>query len=98
MATTPDIRLTVALAAVHAARPKTIRTMQRGDVDRTPGEAPRDQGFRQMDIEPARRHGVDGPAGEERGLNGRLQRDATVPRRDVSVPWSSSGHGPGTVA
>jgi len=27
-ATTPDIRLIVALAAVHAARPKMIRTMQ----------------------------------------------------------------------
>ncbi|MER6631852.1 hypothetical protein ABT301_27180 [Streptomyces sp. NPDC000987] len=32
-ATTPDIRLIVALAAVHAARPKTIRTMQLEDVD-----------------------------------------------------------------
>ena len=29
----PDLRLIVALAAVHAARPKTIRTMQLGDVD-----------------------------------------------------------------
>ncbi|MFI9604949.1 hypothetical protein ACIHCX_34800 [Streptomyces sp. NPDC052043] len=32
-ATTPDIRLIVALAAVHAARPKMIRTMQLDDVD-----------------------------------------------------------------
>jgi hypothetical protein len=32
-ATTPDIRLIMALAAVHAARPKTIRTMQQDDVD-----------------------------------------------------------------
>ncbi len=32
-ATTPDIRLIVALAAVHAARPKMIRTMQMDDVD-----------------------------------------------------------------
>lgn len=32
-ATTPDIRLIIALAAVHAARPKTIRTMQLEDVD-----------------------------------------------------------------
>ncbi|MGY5061020.1 hypothetical protein ACWDFR_44450 [Streptomyces sp. 900105755] len=32
-ATTPDIRLIVALAAVHAARPKIIRTMQLEDVD-----------------------------------------------------------------
>jgi integrase len=32
-ATTPDIRLIVALAAVHAARPKMIRTMQLEDVD-----------------------------------------------------------------
>ncbi|MFE4667452.1 hypothetical protein ACFRI7_00675 [Streptomyces sp. NPDC056716] len=32
-ATTPDIRLIVALAAVHAARPKMIRTMQLEDVE-----------------------------------------------------------------
>ncbi|MGW1411742.1 hypothetical protein [Streptomyces sp. NPDC002403] len=32
-ASTPDIRLIVALAAVHAARPKMIRTMQLDDVD-----------------------------------------------------------------
>ncbi|GAA2607289.1 MULTISPECIES: hypothetical protein [Streptomyces] len=32
-AATPDIRLIVALAAIHAARPKMIRTMQLGDVD-----------------------------------------------------------------
>jgi integrase len=32
-ATTPDLRLIVALAAVHAARPKMIRTMQLDDVD-----------------------------------------------------------------
>jgi site-specific recombinase XerD len=32
-ATTPDIRLILALAAVHAARPKVIRTMQLEDVD-----------------------------------------------------------------
>ncbi|MGW7410824.1 hypothetical protein ACWGI9_45510 [Streptomyces sp. NPDC054833] len=32
-ATTPDIRLIIALAAVHAARPKMIRTMQLDDVD-----------------------------------------------------------------
>ncbi|WP_406386161.1 hypothetical protein [Streptomyces sp. NBC_01618] len=32
-ATTPDIRLIVALAAVHAARSKMIRTMQLDDVD-----------------------------------------------------------------
>ncbi|MFE0449094.1 hypothetical protein [Streptomyces fungicidicus] len=32
-ATTPDLRLIVALAAVHAARPKMIRTMQLEDVD-----------------------------------------------------------------
>lgn len=32
-ATIPDIRLIVALAAIHAARPKMIRTMQLGDVD-----------------------------------------------------------------
>ncbi|MGY3243451.1 integrase [Streptomyces sp. TE4109] len=32
-ATTPDIRLIVALAAVRAARPKMIRTMQLEDVD-----------------------------------------------------------------
>lgn len=32
-ATTPDIRLIVALAAIHAARPKMIRTMQLDDVD-----------------------------------------------------------------
>jgi integrase len=32
-ATTPDIRLIMALAAVHAARPKMIRTMQLDDVD-----------------------------------------------------------------
>ncbi|MER7690881.1 hypothetical protein [Streptomyces sp. NPDC097610] len=42
-ATTPDIRLVVALAAVHAARPKMIRTMQLDDVDlgdrRTPSAA-----------------------------------------------------------
>ncbi|MGW0315667.1 hypothetical protein [Streptomyces flavidovirens] len=35
-ATTPDIRLVVALAAVHAARPKMIRTMQLGR--RRPGQ------------------------------------------------------------
>ncbi|MFI5774649.1 hypothetical protein ACIA74_40510 [Streptomyces sp. NPDC051658] len=33
IATTPDIRLIVALAAVHAARPKMIRTMHLDDVD-----------------------------------------------------------------
>lgn len=32
-ATTPDLRLIIALAAVHAARPKTIRTMLLDDVD-----------------------------------------------------------------
>ncbi|MFJ2191863.1 hypothetical protein ACIOJE_28660 [Kitasatospora sp. NPDC087861] len=32
-ATTPDIRLIMALAAVHAARPKMIRTMRLDDVD-----------------------------------------------------------------
>ncbi|GAA3796329.1 hypothetical protein [Streptomyces chiangmaiensis] len=32
-ATTPDIRLIIALAAIHAARPKTIRTMKLDDVD-----------------------------------------------------------------
>ncbi|TWE15235.1 hypothetical protein [Kitasatospora atroaurantiaca] len=32
-ATSPDIRLIMALAAVHAARPRTIRTMQLDDVD-----------------------------------------------------------------
>ncbi|MER6332142.1 hypothetical protein ABT298_22935 [Streptomyces sp. NPDC001034] len=32
-ATTPDVRLIVALAAVHAARPKMIRTTQLEDVD-----------------------------------------------------------------
>ncbi|MBK3575015.1 hypothetical protein JHN63_14585 [Streptomyces sp. MBT65] len=32
-ASTPDVRLIVALAAVHAARPKMIRTMQLEDVD-----------------------------------------------------------------
>ncbi|WP_159030573.1 integrase [Streptomyces sp. CB01201] len=32
-ATTPDIRLIVSLAAVHAARPKMIRTMQLDDID-----------------------------------------------------------------
>ncbi|MEU9321898.1 hypothetical protein [Streptomyces sp. NPDC048295] len=32
-ATTPDIRLILALAAVHAARPQMIRTMQLEDVD-----------------------------------------------------------------
>lgn len=32
-ATTPDIKLITALAAVHAARPKMIRTMQLDDVD-----------------------------------------------------------------
>ncbi|WP_380282579.1 hypothetical protein [Kitasatospora purpeofusca] len=32
-ATTPDLRLIVALAAVHAARPKMIRAMQLEDVD-----------------------------------------------------------------
>ncbi|MBB4787304.1 hypothetical protein BJY27_008351 [Streptomyces rapamycinicus] len=32
-ATTPDIRLIVALAAIYAARPKTIRTMKLEDVD-----------------------------------------------------------------
>ncbi|MER7837038.1 hypothetical protein ABTY98_14295 [Streptomyces sp. NPDC096040] len=32
-ASTPDIRLIIALAAAHAARPKTIRTMQLDDVD-----------------------------------------------------------------
>ncbi|WP_326594627.1 hypothetical protein [Streptomyces sp. NBC_01803] len=32
-AATPDIRLIVALAAIHAARPKMIRTMQLDDVD-----------------------------------------------------------------
>ncbi|MFF3059901.1 hypothetical protein [Streptomyces sp. NPDC057909] len=32
-ATTSDIRLIIALVAVHAARPKTIRTMQLDDVD-----------------------------------------------------------------
>ncbi|MGW1765810.1 hypothetical protein ACWCQL_17270 [Streptomyces sp. NPDC002073] len=32
-ATTPDIGLIIALAAVHAARPKMIRTMQLDDVD-----------------------------------------------------------------
>ncbi|MFG2919552.1 hypothetical protein ACGF0D_42635 [Kitasatospora sp. NPDC048298] len=32
-ATTPDIRLVMALAAVHAARPKMIRTMRLDDVD-----------------------------------------------------------------
>ncbi|MGJ3562020.1 hypothetical protein ACR6C2_42790 [Streptomyces sp. INA 01156] len=32
-ATTPDLRLIIALAAVHAARPKTIRTMLLEDVD-----------------------------------------------------------------
>jgi integrase len=32
-ATTPDLRLIIALASVHAARPKTIRTMQLEDVD-----------------------------------------------------------------
>ncbi|WP_406401783.1 hypothetical protein [Streptomyces uncialis] len=32
-AATPDIRLIVALAAVHATRPKMIRTMQLDDVD-----------------------------------------------------------------
>ncbi|PGH49713.1 site-specific integrase [Streptomyces sp. Ru87] len=32
-ATGPDLRLIIALAAVHAARPKTIRTMQLDDVD-----------------------------------------------------------------
>ncbi|ALO13487.1 integrase domain-containing protein [Streptomyces venezuelae] len=32
-ASAPDIRLFVALAAVHAARPKMIRTMQLDDVD-----------------------------------------------------------------
>ncbi|PWI07321.1 hypothetical protein DIZ27_28030 [Streptomyces sp. NWU339] len=31
--TTPDLRLIIALAAVHAARPKTIRTMLLDDVD-----------------------------------------------------------------
>ncbi|MET8453667.1 hypothetical protein [Streptomyces sp. NPDC005209] len=32
-ATTPDLRLIIALAAVHAAQPKMIRTMQLDDVD-----------------------------------------------------------------
>ncbi|WP_210593681.1 hypothetical protein [Streptomyces sp. GESEQ-35] len=32
-ATSPDLRLIVALAAVHAARPKTIRAMQLDDLD-----------------------------------------------------------------
>ncbi|MEV6653696.1 hypothetical protein [Streptomyces sp. NPDC051219] len=32
-ATTPDLRLIIALASVHAARPKTIRTMQLEDAD-----------------------------------------------------------------
>ncbi|GLX54568.1 hypothetical protein Shyhy01_75170 [Streptomyces hygroscopicus subsp. hygroscopicus] len=32
-ATTPDVRLIAALAAVHAARPKMIRTTQLEDVD-----------------------------------------------------------------
>ncbi|MFP8905864.1 hypothetical protein [Streptomyces atacamensis] len=32
-ASTPDVRLIIALAAVHAARPKMIRTMQLDDVD-----------------------------------------------------------------
>ncbi|MER5916433.1 hypothetical protein ABT124_40105 [Streptomyces sp. NPDC001982] len=32
-ACTPDVRLIIALAAVHAARPKMIRTMQLDDVD-----------------------------------------------------------------